>query len=72
MRTQRTDFEMEKLLHKYRVLARKRQIEMTKLENEEYPFEPYNIAQYQTPKRRLQILKVGWAWVRYLLSELKP
>jgi len=65
----------EEYLHRFKVIARKRQIEMIKLENEEYPFQPYNIMQYTTPKRQIHFLKVVWEYIKYgllLLKELRP
>ena len=66
----RSEFETEKLLQKYRVLARKKQIELAKLDAE-IPFQPFNMTQYMTPKRQVHVLKVILAYIRYGVSLLK-
>ena len=62
----RSQFEMEKLLQKHKVLARKRQIELLKLDLA-YPFQPGNIMQYTTPERRKDFFRVIISYLRYLL-----
>ena len=63
----RTERETEELLHKYRVIARKRQIALVKLDAE-IPFQPWNILTYTEPKRRREFFKI---LVMYL-SMLRP
>ena len=70
----RSEFETEKILNKWRSVARKKQIQIVKDELD-IPWQPYNIEQYMTPKRRTHALKVAWAWIKYLFAlrkELRP
>ena len=67
----RTNFEMEKLLHKYNVIARKRQIQLQILDNE-IPYQPYNLSSYVTPERRKYTFKIMWNLLLLRLKELKP
>lgn len=62
----RDAFEMEKILHTYRVVARKRQIQLMKLDFK-IPFAPFDIMQYTMPTRRKQVWSVIGAYVRLLL-----
>lgn len=62
----RSEFEMEKLLNKHRALARKKQIEMVKLE-QDIPFYPLAIPQYMTPARRINFIKIVVGYLRMLL-----
>lgn len=48
--------QMSELLHRQRVIARKKQIELQKLDNE-WPVEPLNLCQYMTPGRRMDLLQ---------------
>lgn len=62
----RSEDEMQQILHRYRVVARRRQIELVKLDNN-IPFEPFNVMQYTTPTRRKQVWSVIGGYVRLLL-----
>ena len=63
---QRSERETEEMLHKYRVIARKKQIEMIKDELE-IPFMPLSIPQYTHPKRQIQVLKVLLGYLKLFL-----
>ena len=64
--TERSEFEMEKILHRWKVVARKNQIKAQMLD-QDIPFQPLGIPQYQTPKRRINLLKVVIKYLRLLL-----
>lgn len=54
----RDEYSVEKILHKAKVLARKRQIELARLDIENCgTFQPLSLPQYQTPAGRKQVLK---------------
>lgn len=63
----RSEFETETLLHRYKVLARKRQIEMYKLDNN-IEIQAGNIMQYTSSERRRDLFKV----VKFHLQSLLP
>lgn len=63
----RSGRETEELLHRYKVIARKRQIMLLKLDAE-YPIEPWNISSYMFPKRRANL----WKLFKLLLIQLRP
>lgn len=62
----RSEFQMQKILHKYKVLARRTQIQHTK-DDFDIPFQPLSICQYQTPSRRLQVGKILLGYIKLLL-----
>lgn len=68
---QRTEKETEEMLHKYRVLARKKQIQLVKLDSE-YPFQPWSMSTYTNPERRIHLLKVIWEYLKYGVKQLMP
>lgn len=67
----RGEVETEQLLHKYRVLARKKQIEMMKLDSE-YPWEPGNLLTYTHSERRSHFLKVVGEMIKNSVLAFRP
>ena len=63
--------EMELVIHRARVIARKRQIELVKYDNE-IPYKPYDISSYINKDSRIKILKVMWSYLRFWILQLKP
>ena len=63
--------EMELILHRARVIARKRQIELVKYDNE-IPYKPYDISSYINKESRIKILKVIWSYLRFWTLQLRP
>lgn len=53
----RSEREMEEILHKYRVVARKRQIQLLKDDNE-IPYRPYSLPAYVNTKQREKIFDI--------------
>ncbi len=62
----RSEKETEELLHKYRVLARKEQILMVKLDNE-IPWKPYDMLTYTNKESRKKLFEIGRLYLRLLL-----
>lgn len=63
----RSAFEVEKVITtRYKAVARRRQIELVKLDNN-IPFAPFDLLQYTVPNRRKQVWTVIGAYVRLLL-----
>lgn len=63
---ERTELETEMLLHKHKVLERKHQIELVKLDNE-IPLRTFNLKEYRTPKSRMELFKKIGSAFRLLL-----
>lgn len=63
----RSERETEELLHSARVVARKRQILLLKLDAE-YPIEPWNMSTYMHSGRRINL----WKLCKLLLIQLRP
>lgn len=59
-------FEMEKVINRYKAVARRRQIELARLDSE-IPFAPFDLLQYTTSIRRKQVWSVIGSYVRLLL-----
>lgn len=68
----RSEFETEKILNKYKAIARKRQIQLQIIDNE---IKPYSISTYMIPQKRKNIFKLLGSILRHLLlsiNELRP
>lgn len=62
----KSEREMQEIIHKNQVIARKRQIQLMK-DDLEIPLQPLQMSQYTTPERRSDIIKVGINYLRLLL-----
>lgn len=62
----RSEFAMEKILHKYKVLARKHKIAELKLE-QDIPYAPLSLPQYLTPERRINFIKIVVSYFKLFL-----
>lgn len=62
----RSELEMECILQKYKVIARKQQIQIQLLDNE-YPLQPFSLSTYTEPKRRREFIKILTLFIRQFL-----
>lgn len=67
----RSEKETEELLHKYKVIARKQQIEQMKLESD-IPYYPFSISTYMHPASRFRVFKIIWETLKLKLLDLRP
>lgn len=62
----RSEYEMEKILHRYKVAARRRQIKLAK-DDAKIPSQPYPFPPLIENKPREKLIKVGLMYLRLLL-----
>lgn len=63
----RPEHSMAEVLHRAKVVARKRQIALMKLENEEIPWQPGNIMMYTRSEARKKVWSILKGYMRLLL-----
>lgn len=63
---QLSEKEMSELIHRNKVIERKHQIELTRLDNE-IPTRTFDLKSYRTPKQKLQLFKKTGLLLRFLL-----
>lgn len=63
----RTEREMEEILHRHRVIARKRQIQLT-IDDNLIPSQPFNLGNWTHEEKRKDILK---AFGKLFISSLR-
>ena len=62
----RSEFEMEKILNRHKILARKRQIELVRLDSE-IPLHPLGLSTYMHKESRKKLLQVVGMYLRLFL-----
>lgn len=67
----RSEFETEKLLAKWRAVARKRQIQSL-IDEKDIPIYPADILTYTVKERRQKLFKVVGLFIKHLFKQLKP
>ena len=63
----RSEAEVEQIIHKYKVIARKRQVQLALLDSEVEDIKPLSASQFTTHKRRIDLLKTIWSQLKEIL-----